>query len=40
MTERSIIKIFKRPDVTDLAGEKVMIDFDTNVVNLSQDLSF
>lgn len=29
MTDLKKIKILKSPDVTDLAGEKVMIDFDT-----------
>ncbi len=29
MTGKHHIKILKKPDVTDLAGEKVMIDFDT-----------
>jgi hypothetical protein len=27
--ENAIIRILKKPDVTDLAGEKVMIDFDS-----------
>jgi len=29
MTDFKKIKLLKNPDVTDLAGEKVMIDFDT-----------
>ena len=29
MSENFIVRILKKPDVTDLAGEKVMIDFDS-----------
>jgi len=29
MSKKAIVKILKKPDVTDLAGEKVMIDFES-----------
>ena len=29
MPNKLVIKVLKRPDVTDLAGEKVMIDFES-----------